>query len=68
MKCFLIGIIKIYQMIPTSTHNMCRFTPTCSEYSITAIKKYGSIKGLWLTFKRLLKCRKNGPFGYDPVK
>ena len=55
-------------MIPTSTHNMCRFTPTCSEYSITAIGKYGSIKGLWLTLKRILKCRKNGPFGYDPVK
>ncbi|MCL0107748.1 membrane protein insertion efficiency factor YidD [Peptococcaceae bacterium] len=45
----------------------CRFIPTCSEYSILAVKKYGVIKGLWLTLKRLLKCHPFHPGGYDPV-
>ncbi|MEG6617232.1 membrane protein insertion efficiency factor YidD [Peptococcaceae bacterium 1198_IL3148] len=45
----------------------CRFYPTCSEYSIQAIKKYGVNRGLWLTLKRLLKCHPFHPGGYDPV-
>ncbi|MCD5406212.1 MAG: membrane protein insertion efficiency factor YidD [Desulfotomaculum sp.] len=45
----------------------CRFFPTCSEYSVIAIKKYGVTKGLWLTIKRLLKCHPFHPGGYDPV-
>jgi len=68
MKYFFIGIIKIYQMTPSRYHNCCRFTPTCSQYAIEAIKKYGSIKGILLAIKRILRCRHNGPFGYDPVK
>lgn len=68
MKYFLVGAIKIYQMIPFSTHSLCRHTPTCSEYAILAISKYGSLKGLKLSFFRILKCRKGGTFGYDPVK
>lgn len=68
MKYLLIGLIQIYRMIPLSSHNCCRFRPTCSQYSQEAIKKYGSIKGLWLTIKRISKCRKTGPFGYDPVR
>ena len=46
---------------------MCRFTPTCSEYMIESIYKYGVIKGIKLGVKRLKKCRPNGPCGYDPV-
>ena len=45
----------------------CRFTPTCSTYAITALKKYGPIKGLYLTIKRLSKCHPWGGSGYDPV-
>ncbi len=67
MKYFIVGLIKLYQLIPISTHKLCRFTPTCSEYTIEAIKKYGSIKGLRLGIKRVLKCHPGGKKGYDPV-
>ena len=68
MKYIIIGLIKIYQIIPLSSHNMCRYTPTCSEYTVIAIRKYGTIKGLKLGTKRILRCNKHGNFGYDPVK
>lgn len=45
----------------------CRFTPTCSEYALIAFKRYGFVKGLVLTVRRILKCRPGGPHGYDPV-
>lgn len=45
----------------------CRFTPTCSQYAIEALSKYGPFKGLYLTVKRLLRCRPGGGSGYDPV-
>ena len=68
MKRIIIFIIKLYQVTPLHSHNMCRFTPTCSNYMITAIEKYGTIKGLKLGMKRLLKCHPKGKYGYDPVK
>lgn len=67
MKYFLIGLIKIYQMTPTIWHSSCRFQPTCSNYAIEAIGRFGSIKGSLLTIKRILKCHPHGPSGYDPV-
>ncbi len=67
MRYFFIGIIKIYQMIPLPTHSLCRHIPTCSQYTIEAISKYGSIKGLYLGFKRILRCNPFGTKGYDPV-
>ena len=45
----------------------CRFVPTCSEYALLAIEKYGVLKGLLLTGKRLLKCHPFHAGGYDPV-
>lgn len=45
----------------------CRFVPTCSEYGIIAFQRYGFIRGLKLTVKRILRCRPGGPHGYDPV-
>ena len=54
-------------MLPLSSHKMCRFTPTCSEYMIEALKKYGTIKGLHLGIKRILRCHPKGKCGYDPV-
>lgn len=67
MKYFLVGMIKIYQLLPLHTHGLCRFQPTCSNYMIEAIKKYGSIKGVWLGIKRILRCHPKGKSGYDPV-
>ena len=45
----------------------CRFVPTCSQYALEAIQKYGPFKGSWLTLKRLLRCHPWGGSGYDPV-
>jgi len=45
----------------------CRYTPTCSQYGIEAIKKYGPLKGGWLTVKRIARCNPWGGHGHDPV-
>ncbi|MEE0908288.1 MAG: membrane protein insertion efficiency factor YidD [Muribaculaceae bacterium] len=45
----------------------CRYVPTCSQYAIEAITKYGPVKGLWLAVKRLLRCHPWGGSGFDPV-
>ena len=45
----------------------CRFTPTCSEYSMQALNKYGFLKGSWLTIKRILRCHPFSKGGYDPL-
>ena len=61
-------IIKFYQsyISPLIGPN-CRYNPTCSEYSINSFKKYGLIKGLYLSIKRILKCNPLFKGGYDPV-
>ncbi|MFA7116221.1 MAG: membrane protein insertion efficiency factor YidD [Bacteroidales bacterium] len=61
-------LIKIYKYcISPYTMRSCRFTPTCSTYSLQAFKKYGPIKGFWLSFKRIIRCHPWGGSGYDPV-
>lgn len=67
MKNILIKLIKAYQKIPGKFHNNCRFTPTCSNYAIEALERFGCIKGLLLTIKRILRCTPWGGSGYDPV-
>lgn len=61
-------IIKIYQRVlsPFLGAN-CRYTPTCSEYGIEAIKKHGPFKGGWMALKRIASCNPWGKSGYDPV-
>jgi putative membrane protein insertion efficiency factor len=67
MKRLLVGIIKIYQLIPGPWHNGCRHIPTCSNYALEALNKYGTIKGGYLSIKRLIRCNPWGTRGYDPV-
>lgn len=67
MKKVLISLIKLYQKMPLSCHSSCRHIPTCSNYGIEAIETYGSLKGSYLTFKRILRCNPFGTYGYDPV-
>ncbi len=68
MRYILIFLIKVYRLIISPLFpSSCRFTPTCSEYSIEAIKKYGVIKGGILSAKRVSRCHPLNPGGYDPV-
>ena len=67
MKRILIWIIKLYQKVPGPWHNYCRHIPTCSNYSIEAINTYGSLKGSYMSIKRILRCNPWGTSGYDPV-
>ena len=67
LKRISIRIIKLYRNIPGPWHNLCRFTPTCSEYAIESLSKYGFIKGWFLTIKRILRCNPWGGKGYDHV-
>jgi len=61
-------LIKFYQyVISPNIGPKCRFTPTCSQYAIEALKKYGIIKGGWLSLKRISKCHPWGSHGHDPV-
>ncbi|MEA3446147.1 MAG: membrane protein insertion efficiency factor YidD [Bacteroidota bacterium] len=63
-----IGIVKFYQyVISPITPASCRYTPTCSAYSVEAIKKHGPYKGGYLAVKRFLSCNPWGGHGYDPV-
>lgn len=63
-------IIKFYQKFisPAKIISSCRFYPTCSQYAIDAITKYGIIKGSFKSIKRIMKCHPFHPGGYDPVK
>lgn len=64
----LILPIRLYQIFlsPLLGKN-CRYTPTCSHYSIDAIREWGPIKGTWLAIKRIVSCNPWGGSGYDPV-
>ena len=64
-----VGLVRFYQLyISPLKGPTCRFYPTCSSYSIQAFKKYGFLRGLWLTIKRVSKCHPFHPGGYDPLK
>jgi len=68
-KKLLVFIIRIYQnRISPMKKPSCRFYPTCSQYAVEAIMKYGSLKGSFMAIKRILKCHPFHPGGYDPVK
>ena len=64
----VIMVIKAYQLLlsPILKTN-CRYLPTCSEYSIAALKEHGLLKGCYYSLKRILKSHPLGGHGYDPV-
>ncbi len=63
-----IAIIRFYQgALSPLLRPSCRFTPTCSQYGIEAIKKHGALRGGWLTLKRIARCHPWGGHGHDPV-
>lgn len=68
MKIILLFLIRKYKKyISPWLGNHCRFYPTCSQYTLEAVDKYGTAKGLFLGIKRILKCHPFHPGGIDPV-
>ncbi|MGI6590044.1 MAG: membrane protein insertion efficiency factor YidD [Eggerthellaceae bacterium] len=67
-KTIALLLIKFYRLVISPLFpGCCRFVPTCSEYGMIAIQRYGFLKGSYLTFRRILRCRPGGGKGYDPV-
>ncbi|KPK33481.1 MAG: hypothetical protein AMK70_09430 [Nitrospira bacterium SG8_35_1] len=68
MKTFVIFAVRQYQKyISPFLSQSCRFFPSCSSYCIDAVESRGTIQGLWLSIKRVLRCHPFHPGGYDPV-
>ena len=66
-KIFLLPVYFYRVFISPLTPPSCRYTPTCSQYMVEAVLKYGIFKGGWLGIKRILRCHPWGGSGYDPV-
>ena len=63
-----IGAVKLYQaVISPLMPQTCRHLPTCSEYTIEALRVFGPFKGTYLSIKRIISCRPGGSHGYDPL-
>ena len=68
MKNILVGLIRFYQgYISPLLSTRCKYTPTCSQYAIEAIQRYGVIKGWLMAIWRILRCNPFSHGGYDPV-
>ena len=68
MKRALLKVIRFYQTAVSPLFPpRCRFIPTCSQYALEAVEKYGAVKGSWLATKRILRCNPFHKGGYDPV-
>ena len=67
MKHVLIFLVKFYRKWIYAMRRPCRYIPTCSQYALQALEKYGAFKGGWLAFRRILRCNPLHKGGYDPV-
>ena len=69
INLILIGMVRIYRkyISPMKRMPSCRYIPTCSQYAIEALQKYGPLKGSYLAIRRILRCNHFHKVGYDPV-
>jgi len=67
-KRFMLWLVRFYRVAISPMHRpCCRFIPTCSQYALEAIEKYGAFKGGYLALRRILRCNPLCKGGYDPV-
>ena len=68
MRTLILAALRGYQlMISPWLPACCRYEPSCSEYAVTAVRRFGALDGSWRAAKRLLRCHPFGSFGHDPV-
>lgn len=68
MKWLFIQFVYLYRItLGWALGGHCRYSPTCSQYAIDAINKYGAFRGAWKSFKRICRCRPGGGSGFDPA-
>ena len=68
MRTLIIGAIRGYQLLVSPwLPPTCRYEPSCSEYALVALRRFGAARGCWLVVRRLLRCQPFGSCGYDPV-
>lgn len=68
MKSVLLSLLAVYRYaISPLLGSNCRFMPSCSEYAVEAIKQHGSLRGSWLSMRRVMRCHPWNPGGHDPV-
>lgn len=68
MKYLFVWAVQAYRLLVSPFLSpSCRFQPTCSQYALDALDKYGVVKACWLTAKRIIRCHPWGGNGYDPV-
>lgn len=69
MKFLVLDFLKLYKtFLSPFLPPACRFTPTCSEYAMQAVEKYGFLRGTWLAVKRILRCQPFCKGGFDPLQ
>ncbi|HEX7094347.1 MAG TPA: membrane protein insertion efficiency factor YidD [Acidimicrobiales bacterium] len=63
----LIRLVRGYQFVMAGRASPCRYVPSCSNYALDALERHGTLRGSWLTLRRLLRCHPWGGHGWDPV-